>query len=1322
MAAVSPHVDAAAQADFSHAVARHLAGDVAAARRGYEQVLARDPDHAEACNNLASILAGAGDEERAERLLQHAVGVDTNYGEAHNNLGLIWSARGEHARALAAFERAVALEGSRAGWCSNLGNAYVELFRFSEAAVAFDRAIALDANDPDVWSNRALALRGLQRPDDAIESLRRALSLAPAHLNALSNLAIILKEAKRLDEAESLLAKATAIDPANPKLWCNYAAIFEARGQYARVRELAEHARTLDPSYAEIYNLLANAEMEAGRYAESIALYEQALALEPNNSNANWNIGLLWLLHGDFARGWKQFEWRKRLQSAVLDRGEYAGKEWDGAPLAGRDILLHSEQGVGDAFQFVRYAAELKARGARRVYLECPYPIVPLLSGVRGLDAVVARGVPLPAFDVHASLMSLPGLLGTTLDSIPAAVPYIPVEPRTITGRVSAPEGTVKVGFVWAGNPLHGRDFHRSAPLASFRALAGVEGTRFFSLQKGDAPERALAERPIEGVVDLAADLVDFRDTAAVLQALDLVITVDTSVAHLAGALGRPTWLLLPHVPDFRWMLGRSDSPWYPTMRIFRQPAPRDWTSVFAEVQAALRARVAEGETSASVDASCVASGHDRDTDAIGGVVDDNVVTLSSAARVSDGRPRFDLYTPLASLADPRRFAEYEAELVGNGHDVPVRTFLDEYLDHADALVDLTPGLGTCVLSAATAPRPPRTISVVERDDAEAARLVQLVARRASLVTVVRATDARAAMRERAPDAGGRLVVRAGEGTDLARTVDAVGSTEPERRPAVIAWSRLVPNDASGALAFLESLGYVTVALSAANGEASLDAIDRPAAAQSLLSISHAALDAMEERAAFEQARTSSGHRATSAAPIAVPAPIQVSIAVGGAPTVRQASTTQATTPSSRPGAMSFVVTTSGAPAAPVAPAARISPSAAVASARTEIGIDWQLRGDSGWGVYGTNLALELERAGTRRPAIFAADTGDLSAVARFRLDRALREGEQRGRVMQGSASSISFEGVMLRALGNNCGHGPLWERITARRNAGVIFFEDAAFDAGALQRARSLDLIVAGSHWNEAVLRAAGLDHVTTVLQGIDPTIFHPAPSSGLLSDHFVIFSGGKLEYRKGQDLVVAAFRAFRGRHPDALLLTAWHNNWPQLVADLDLAGHVRGTPRVIDGRLDVTTWLTANGVPAEAVLDVGRTPNALMGQVVREANVALFPNRCEGGTNLVAMECMAAGIPTIVANNSGQRDLVATGGTFPLDKQRDVRSAGQHFRSTEGWGESDVDEIVEALEIVYSDRTRAASIARQGAEALATMSWQQQVGEFLRALSPLL
>jgi len=1270
MAVATAPADLSAQALFARGVERHLAGDVPAAIASYEQALSRDPSLAEACNNLATLVVQLGDESRAEALLQRALILHPDYGEAQNNLGILLSSRGEHGRALSAFERAVSLEPTKAGWLNNLGNAYIEHFRFAEALDAFDRVIAINPGDADCWSNRALALRGLRRPDEAITSLRRALAIAPSHINALSNLGIILKEAKRLAEAEEVLQRATEIDPGNPHIWGNLAAVFEAAGDGERMRACATRSAELDPHYPEAYNLLANGEMEAGRYDAALALYERSLALDPSNRNANWNVGLIWLLHGDFERGWKQFEWRKRLQSVVFDHGTYAGQPWDGSPLQGRDILVHSEQGIGDAIQFIRYAPLLKARGARRVYLECPYPIVPLLSGVTDVDAVIARGVALPNYDVHANLMSLPGLLGTTLDSIPASVPYIPVEPRTARALVTGGDGALTVGFVWAGNPIHGRDFLRSAPLDAFRTLCGVEGTRFYSLQKGETAERQLAERPIPGVVNLAPHLDDFRDTAAVLDALDLVITVDTSVAHLAGALGKETWLLLPHVPDFRWMLEREDSPWYPTMRLFRQPSPRDWDSVFARVHEALRERVRQPMVREATRAS-----HD-----------DTVVTLASATRIADGRARFDLWFPLARLAEPAAFAEYEAELVHGGFDLPLRAFLDEFVSARDVVVDLEPGLGLTALSAATAPELPSAIILADRDAGNAGRVGQVVGRRAPTVAIGVARSVLDALQRGAQAGEGHVVVRVGDESLTAAVVAAIEHLEAGERPQAILWSAVVPSQHAAAIAALETLGMVTATLSIVDGEPALDAIEQPDAVQSLLALTGRALEALEARALAARERAT----ASDAARLR---PIEVSI---GLPRL------------------------AGQPSALVAETP--APGQRPAATRRDVGIDWELRADTGWGVYGTNLALELERSESARPAIFAADTQEFAPITRFRLDRALREGLDRVTQLQRSAVPLTFDGLMLRALGNNFAHGALWDRISASRNAGVIFFEDTAFDAGALRRARALDLIVTGSHWNEEVLRARGLTNVATVLQGIDPAVFHPAERSGHLADRFVIFSGGKLEYRKGQDLVVAAFRAFRQRHSEALLLTAWHNNWPHLITDLDLAGHVHGVPSLDGQRLAVPEWLHANGIPSDAVLDVGRVPNALMGQVVREADVALFPNRCEGGTNLVAMECMAAGVPTIVSENSGHRDLVSTGGTLPLTRQHVVAPPSRFYRSVEGWGESDVDEMVDALERIYTNRSEAQSIARHGADAMARMTWQHQVQHLLATLAPLM
>jgi glycosyltransferase involved in cell wall biosynthesis len=292
---------------------------------------------------------------------------------------------------------------------------------------------------------------------------------------------------------------------------------------------------------------------------------------------------------------------------------------------------------------------------------------------------------------------------------------------------------------------------------------------------------------------------------------------------------------------------------------------------------------------------------------------------------------------------------------------------------------------------------------------------------------------------------------------------------------------------------------------------------------------------------------------------------------------------------------------------------------------------------------------------------------------------------------------------------------------VLATGLAGVIFFEDTRFDTEALAFARNLDVIVAGSTWNAEVLRSLGLTNVRVALQGIDPSVFHPAPNTGQLSDRFVVFSGGKLEFRKGQDIVVAAFRTFRARHPEALLVTAWHNHWPHLITDLSLAGHVRGIPAVAQDGLRIPEWLASNGIPTDAVLDVGATPHALMGQIIREADLAIFPNRCEGGTNLVAMECMASGVPTVVSANTGHLDIVRMGGCIPLERQRRVPRPTRFYRGTEGWGESDVEELVEAMERVYADRAAARRLAVEGAARMAQLTWSNQVGVLLDVLAPL-
>jgi glycosyltransferase involved in cell wall biosynthesis len=287
--------------------------------------------------------------------------------------------------------------------------------------------------------------------------------------------------------------------------------------------------------------------------------------------------------------------------------------------------------------------------------------------------------------------------------------------------------------------------------------------------------------------------------------------------------------------------------------------------------------------------------------------------------------------------------------------------------------------------------------------------------------------------------------------------------------------------------------------------------------------------------------------------------------------------------------------------------------------------------------------------------------------------------------------------------------------------NIGVIFLEDTTIDGQSRERAELFSLLVAGSTWNKRLLEDKGITTpVELVLQGVDPTLFHPAPKSGLFRDRFVVFSGGKLEYRKGQDLVLLAFRAFLARHPEALLVTAWHSPWAGFA--LSLAANTRIAPVPINnGRVDPAAWASANGIPAENFLDLGAVPNSQMPQILRECDVALFANRAEGGTNLVAMECMACGVPCVISANTGHLDLIRSDSCVPLTRQIPVIPV-PGSGGTEGWGESDVEEAVEALEAIWQGRQRAQCIGRGGAMLMAKLSWPKQIAELKRVLLPYL
>ena len=378
------------------------------------------------------------------------------------------------------------------------------------------------------------------------------------------------------------------------------------------------------------------------------------------------------------------------------------------------------------------------------------------------------------------------------------------------------------------------------------------------------------------------------------------------------------------------------------------------------------------------------------------------------------------------------------------------------------------------------------------------------------------------------------------------------------------------------------------------------------------------------------------------------------------------------------------------------------------------IAVGWRPSSVSGWGVYGTNLVLQLLRLG-RNPVLYLAPhLLDIDETAARALKPVLQRQAHLHSLLE-KVGVLDLDFPVLHALRNDF-MPPMSEQVArGSSNIGVIFFEDAHISDEGLARARGYDLIVAGSEWNRAVAAARGLPHVVTVLQGIDATLFHPRPRSARFADRFVVFSGGKLEYRKAQDVVIAAFRAFNARHPDALLMVAWGNQWPAIMTTIARSPYVEGTPNArADGTLDVGAWLECNGVPAGAYIDLGMTPNRAMPEHLAAADLALFPNRCEPGTNLVAMEAMAAGVPSILAINTGQRDIASDDHCYELTRQGSVEPYVP-YSGTEGWGEPDVDEAVALMERAYADRSARIKIGRAGADFMHRFDWSNQIAELI-------
>jgi tetratricopeptide (TPR) repeat protein len=589
----------------------------------YNRALVLQPDLLDAHVNLGSALMKMGKFQQAVESLQSAVKIGPQNFKLLDSLGSALSQAGHQEEAVEVLKKAIALRPDFAPTHLTLGNAQMKLGHVTEAIAEYRTALATRPEYPEAMRNLSGLLSQGGSVDEAIDLARRSISLQPESSHAWCNLGSALHRQNRYDEAADALSRAIALDPRFPQAYSELGEVLLKMKSPAKAIDAFNQSLAISPNASlhyriaiallqerkpeeaiaaclkaeslgfadqNLFNTLGTIHHQLGQINKAIEYFQKAIAIQPDFPLAQWNLGLLHLLKGEFPQGWQGYESRWKANNILLPARYSVERIWDGGDLNGRRILIDCEQGFGDCIQFIRFIPLIAQRGGKPIVTAFP-ELRRLLRTVPCLDEIICPPEEIPAFDLQSPLASLPGLFETTLQNIPANIPYIfadPVLAERWKPRIPQ-DGRVKIGLVWSSKPESKDHATHSPGIAQFAPLGAVPGTWFCSLQKGPAAAETVS--PPEGlqITDWTAELQDFADTASLIANLDLIICCDSAVAHLAAAMGKPTWLLLPFVPDWRWLLDRDDSPWYPTMRLFRQPNPGDWQSPIRQVSRELR-------------------------------------------------------------------------------------------------------------------------------------------------------------------------------------------------------------------------------------------------------------------------------------------------------------------------------------------------------------------------------------------------------------------------------------------------------------------------------------------------------------------------------------------------------------------------------------------------------------------------------------------------------------------------------------------------------------------------------------------------------------
>ncbi len=570
---------------------RQDASNLAAAAARYKEALAAGPEQWDSLYLYGTALLQLGRFHEAIDVFERAAKLRPGIPDVYNNLGVACQGIGAVDEAVKAYRQAIEFNPDFDLAHVNLARSLESAGRFSEAEISLRRAIGIKPLEASYRLQLASVISRQDKWQEAASVLQGALQRHPQHVDLQMNLAAALVHQERLDEAVAIYRTVLDERPDFAPAQSSLAFVLERQGHLNDALAAAKRAVELRSDFAEAHNNLGTVLRSLHRLEDACRAFRQAIEINPSFALAEFNLGTTLLLAGRYVEGWVGY--RQHARVAATSAPGPALIEWDGRPIPGQRLLVYADQGFGDTLQFARFLPICKQKSQAQVLFRCQPPLRRLLAAARGADAIYTSDDELPSFDQHIPLASLPGLFGLDIQQVGLDGPYLrssvslPIEIRELIGEETTER---RVGLVWQGNPRQGRDVVRSFPLEKLAPLLHVPGYRFFSLQCDQLGRAQLATSTNVGrLPDVGALLTDFANTAAVLDQLDLLITVDTAIAHLAGALGRPVWTMLCHTPDWRWHLDRSDSPWYPTMRLFRQPKWGDWDSVVELIRSQLQ-------------------------------------------------------------------------------------------------------------------------------------------------------------------------------------------------------------------------------------------------------------------------------------------------------------------------------------------------------------------------------------------------------------------------------------------------------------------------------------------------------------------------------------------------------------------------------------------------------------------------------------------------------------------------------------------------------------------------------------------------------------